>query len=107
MTGIKIKKGDLVLVKAGKEKGKTGKVASVDPSSRTVVVEGLNIYKKNAKPSKRYPQGGIIDLAKPIDLSNLVVICSSCKKPTRVAIKRVKGSFSRVCKKCKEVLNVS
>lgn len=107
MIKIKIKKGDLVLVKTGKEKGKTGKVVSADLKAGNAIVEGLNIYKKNAKPSKKYPQGGIIDLAKPINLSNLMVICPSCKKATRATVKRVKGSSSRICKKCNEVLNVS
>lgn len=103
----KIKKGDTVLVISGKEKGKTGKVVSVDLRGNKVIVDGLNIYKKSAKPSNKYPQGGIIDLAKPIPVSNLMIICPGCNKASRIKTKREKGSISRICSKCGEVLNVA
>lgn len=105
MNKVKIKKNDYVLVIAGKERGKTGRVVEI--GKKGAIVEGLNIYKKHAKPSGKYPQGGIIDLAKPISISNLMVICQSCKKPTRVKIKRVSDGAIRICKKCNEVVNVS
>ncbi len=105
MTKINIKKGDTVLVICGKDKGKTGKVVSVDIKNKKAIVEGVNMYKKHAKPSKKYPQGGIIDLMTPIEISNLSLICPGCNKKTKVQIKKSKDSHSRICKKCNEVIN--
>lgn len=107
MNKVKIKKGDLVIVKSGKESGKTGKVVSLDVKSGTAVVEGLNKYKKHAKPSNKYPQGGIIDLLKPIKISNLQIICSECKKATRVKVSKSGKAYTRICKKCNGVTNAS
>lgn len=107
MNKIKIKKGDLVIVKSGKESGKTGKAVSLDVKGGTAIVEGLNKYKKHAKPSSKYPQGGIIDLLKPLKISNLQIICSECKKATRVKINKSGKAYTRICKKCNGVINAS
>lgn len=107
MNKIKIKKGDLVIVNSGKESGKTGKVVSLSVMGGTAVVEGLNKYKKHAKPSNKYPQGGIIDLLKPMKISNLQIICSECKKATRVKISKSGKAHTRICKKCNGVINVT
>lgn len=99
-----LKTGDKVLVIAGKDRGKTGKVMHVLPQAKKAVVEGANVYKKNVKPSKKYPQGGIIDINSPLQISNLLLICPSCQKATRVAAMFEGKDKRRICKKCKEVV---
>ncbi|HSX05167.1 MAG TPA: 50S ribosomal protein L24, partial [Candidatus Saccharimonadales bacterium] len=73
MFKIKLKKGDTVQVLSGKYKGKTGKVLATHPADNKVTVEGINIVKKAVKPNKTYPQGGIIDITKPIWVSKVAV----------------------------------
>jgi large subunit ribosomal protein L24 len=98
---IDIKKGDTVVILAGKDRGKRGKVLRVVPKSGKVVVEGLNIVKKHEKPTKEAPQGGVIETPAPIDRSNVQVVCGGCRKPTRIGIKVADdGGRVRVCKKC-------
>jgi len=84
---IRIKKGDNVIVLSGKYKGKTGKVLSTSPKENTVVVEGINIIKKHQKPTKAYPQGGIIDITKPINVSKVGIYDSANKKAARIQYK--------------------
>ena len=96
---IRLKKGDTVQVLAGKYKGKTGKVLATHPSENKVTVEGINIVKKHQKPNKAYPQGGIIDITKPIWVSKVAVVDPTSKKPTRIGIKVDKdGNKTRVYK---------
>lgn len=84
---IRLKKDDNVMVLAGKNKGKTGKVTATHPKTNKVTVEGINIVKKHLKPNKQYPQGGIIDVTKPIDVSKVGIVDPSSKKPTRIGYK--------------------
>jgi large subunit ribosomal protein L24 len=112
-TKLKIKKGDLVQILSGKDRGKQGRVIEARPGERRVIVENLNIVKRHTRPrpikdSSRMggPQiqpGGIIEKAAPIDVSNVMVVCPTCKLPTRVGIafKDVKGEQVkvRVCKR--------
>ncbi len=94
---IRLKKDDVVMVRAGKYKGKTGKVVATHPNLNKVTVEGINIVKKHMKPNKQYPQGGIIDITKPIDVSKVGVVDPSTKKAARVAYKLDKdGKKTRV-----------
>jgi len=96
---IKLKKGDTVQVLSGKYKGKTGKVVAVHPSDNKVTVEGINIVKKAMKPNKAYPQGGIIDITKPIWVSKVAIIEPTTKKPSRIGMKLDdKGAKTRVFK---------
>ncbi len=81
---IRLKKGDTVVVTTGKYKGQTGKVVATHPSENKVTVEGINIVKKHVKPTRSNPQGGIIELTKPIWVSKVAVVDPSTKKPTRV-----------------------
>jgi len=104
---MKIKKGDTVLVLAGKDNAKTGKVVTIDPENNSAIVDGINIYKKHVKPNKKYPQGGIIDKSVPIKISNLMVICPNCKKATRTATKNTGREKRRICLKCKEVVDAT
>lgn len=97
---IKIKKGDTVQVLSGKYKGKTGKVVATHPSENKVTVEGINIVKKHVKPNRVNPQGGILDITKPIWVSKVAVIDPTTKKPSRIGITvDDKGVKTRVYKK--------
>ncbi len=82
---IRLKKGDTVAVLSGKEKGKTGVITAVHPTENKVTVEGVNIVKKHVKPSSKYPQGGIIEITKPIFVSKVGIVDPSTKKPARIA----------------------
>lgn len=84
---IRLKKGDDVVVLAGKYKGQTGKITAVHPSENKVTVEGINVFKKHQKPSKAHPQGGIIDITKPIWVSKVAIVEPGSKKPSRIAYK--------------------
>jgi len=97
---IRLKKGDTVMVRTGKYKGKTGKVTATHPAENKVTVEGINIVKKHVKPNKAYPQGAIVEITKPIWTSKVAVIDPTSKKPTRIGYKVDKeGNKTRVFKK--------
>jgi large subunit ribosomal protein L24 len=101
MSGLHIRKGDTVQVLSGKDSGRRGRVLKVDPENGRVVVEGINRAKKHMRPSQANPQGGVVDWELPVDVSNVMLVCSGCEVPTRVTRKRTGGkSFVRVCKKC-------
>ena len=97
---MNVKKNDTVLVLSGKDKGKKGKVLSVDPESRKVIVEGVNVASRHQKPRKQGEEGGIIKKETPIYASKVMTVCSKCDKATRVAHKIVDGKKVRVCKHC-------
>lgn len=97
---MKIKKNDNVMVIVGKDRGKSGIVESVFPAFKKAVVKGIHIMKKHVKPSKKNPQGGIIDMNMKLDISNLMLICPNCGKLTRIGYKIEKAGKIRVCKKC-------
>ena len=84
---IRLKKGDTVVVLSGKHKGKTGKITATHPSENKVTVEGVNIVKKHQKPNREYPQGGIIELTKPIWVSKVAIVEPTSKKPSRIGYK--------------------
>jgi len=84
---IRLKKGDTVVVRQGKDKGKTGTVTAVHPRENKVTVEGINIVKKHQKPNREYPQGGIIELTKPIFVAKVGIVDPETKKPTRIGYK--------------------
>ncbi|MGF7229323.1 MAG: 50S ribosomal protein L24 [Candidatus Saccharibacteria bacterium] len=81
---IRLKKGDTVIVTAGKYKGQTGKVVATHPRENKVTVEGINIIKKAVKPNKAYPQGGIIEMTKPMDVSKVAIQDPTTKKASRI-----------------------
>lgn len=97
---MKIKKGDKVKVITGKDRGAEGTVLSTKPQAQRVTVEKVNIIKKAMRPTQANPEGGIASMEAPIHVSNVQLICPSCKQPTRVSIKREDGKKIRVCKKC-------
>lgn len=102
MSKLHIKKGDNVMVLAGKDKGKTGTVTQVLVDKQRAVVEGVNIIKKSQKPSAQNPQGGIVEVEAPIHISNLNVVDPKTGKATRVGRKVVDGKIVRYAKKSGE-----
>lgn len=96
---IRLKKGDTVVVLSGKYKGKTGKIVTTHPSENKVTVEGINIVKKHVKPNRANPQGGIIEITKPMWVSKVAIVDPSTKKPSRIGYKvDAKGEKTRVFK---------
>lgn len=93
-----VKKGDTVQVMSGKDKGKQGVILKAMPSKNRVVVEGINVIKKHAKPSQANPQGGILEIEAPIHVSNVMPVDPKTGKPTRVGFKVVDGKKVRVAK---------
>ncbi len=103
--GLGIKKNDNVIVLAGDEKGKKGRVLSLNSDKNRILVEGINMIKKHLKPSKKQQQGGIIDKEALFSTSNVMLICPKCDKPTRLGSTLLEnGKKIRVCKKCGEVI---
>lgn len=99
MTKIRLKKGDTVMVRAGKYKGRTGKVLVVHPKLNKVTVEGINIVKRHLKPTRANPRGGIVELNKPVWVSKVGIHDSVKKKPSRVGFKVDKdGKKARIMK---------
>lgn len=97
---IRIKKGDLVIVRSGRDKGRTGKVVMTHPSENKVTVEGINIVKKHLKPNREHPSGGIVDQEKPLWVSKVAIVDPESKKPSRIGYKLGKdGAKVRVYKK--------
>jgi large subunit ribosomal protein L24 len=100
-----IKKNDKVMVIAGKEKGKTGKVLRIFPKKDRAVVEKVNFIKRHMRPGAHSRQGGIVEKENPINISNLMVVCGKCTDPTRVGRRVLEdGSRVRYCKKCDEII---
>lgn len=97
---MNIKKGDNVLVIAGKEKGKVGKVLQTSPKTGKVTVENINMVTKHKKPKSQQDKGGIIKKVAPMEASNVMVVCPNCGKATRISHKEVDGKKVRICKKC-------
>ena len=101
MPGLNVKKGDRVKVIAGKDKGKEGEIIRALPKKGRVVVEKVNVVKKAMRPTQANPQGGISSIEAPINASNVMLVCPSCKAATRVGHRfDEEGKKHRVCKKC-------
>lgn len=104
---LHVKTGDRVIVTAGKDKGKTGNVKKAIPSEAKVIVEGVNMVTKAQKANPMLGiQGGLNKIEAPLDSSNVMVVCPSCEKPTRVGHEVKDGKKVRICKKCGETLDV-
>jgi large subunit ribosomal protein L24 len=107
---MNIKKGDTVLITTGKDKGKEGTVSRALPQVSKIIVEGRNVVKKHVRPQGQTRQGGIIEKAMPLHVSNVMLKCTECQQPTRVAHdRRPMGADQklrpvRVCKKCNKVI---
>ena len=102
----RLRKDDTVMVIAGRERGKTGKVLRVLGEKNRVLIEHVNMVKRHQKPRSAQQQGGIIEKEAPIHLSNVVPICGRCNKPTRVGHRQLEGGRTmRVCRRCNEILD--
>lgn len=103
---MKLKKGDNVQITLGKDRGKSGAIDQVLMAKGKVVISGLNLYKRHVKKQGQI-DGGIIELPKPVNISNVALVCPSCKKVTRVGYKLDNKEKLRICKKCgKEIIYV-
>ena len=97
---IRLKKGDTVVVRSGKHKGKTGKVTATHPRENKVTVDGINVVKKHVKPNQQYPQGAIVDVTRPIWVSKVSIVEPTSRKASRIGYQVGKdGKKTRVFKK--------
>lgn len=102
----RVKKNDTVMVIAGKERGKTGKVLRVLPEENRAVVERINVVKRHMKPRGPQSPGGIVEKEAPLHLSNLMPMCDRCTAPVRIGTRVLQdGSKARVCRRCNELLD--
>jgi large subunit ribosomal protein L24 len=103
---VKIRKGDTVIVIAGKDSGKKGKVRRAFPDEDRVIVEGLNMIKRHARARRATRQAGIIELEAPIHVSNVMLVCDKCGNPTRISFQFLEdGKKVRICTSCREVID--
>jgi len=103
---MNIRKNDTVLVIAGKDKGKKGKVRLAYPTKEQLVVDGINFIKKHVRAKKQVRQAGIIEREAPIHVSNVMLLCSKCNRPTRIGFHFLEdGRKVRVCRSCHEVID--
>lgn len=101
----KLKKGDTVEVITGVEKGKRGSIIKVLPLKGRVVIEGVKLVKRHMRPSRKIPQGGIIEKPAPVDISDVMLVCPHCNKRTRPRMVNVRDSKARACRKCGELID--
>ncbi|MCH7951660.1 50S ribosomal protein L24 [Patescibacteria group bacterium] len=105
---MKLKIGDTILVTAGKDGGKTGKITKTFPRLNKVLVEGINVYKKHVKAQGQGKPGGIIEFERPLPTGNIAIMCSTCKQQTRIGFRSDKsGVKTRICRKCEATIGKS
>jgi large subunit ribosomal protein L24 len=104
MFKMRIKKGDMVIVLSGKDKGKKGKVLEALPAEEKVLVERVNVAKKHQRPTRDF-QGGIIEKPLALFASKVMLVCPRCNEPSRVKRKEVEGKTARACVRCGEVVD--
>ena len=97
---MKIRKNDTIKIIAGKDKNKTGKVIKVISDKEKALIEGLNLYKKHIRPKKEGEKGQTILIPKPINISNIMVVCRSCGKAVKIGYSVEHAVKTRICKKC-------
>jgi large subunit ribosomal protein L24 len=97
---MKVKKGDTIKMLTGKDRGKTGKVLHSFPAIEKVMVEGLNILKKHARPKREGEKGQRLEIPRKVSVSNVEVVCPKCARGTRVSYRIENGRKFRICKKC-------
>ena len=101
-----MKRGDMVAVIAGRERGKRGKVLRLLPTEGRLIVEKLNMIKRHQRPTQKLRQGGIIEREGPLAISNVLIVCARCDKPSRTGIKLLAdGRKIRTCKRCGESID--
>lgn len=103
---MKLKKGDKVLVIAGKDKGRRGKIERIFPKEGKVLISGINLYKRHLKRRDEKHPGGIVEIPRPLFISKVALVCPKCDQPTRIGYKIVNKEKLRICKKCKEEIDL-
>lgn len=103
---LHVRKNDMVMIIAGKEKGKSGRVSRVFPEKGRVMVENLNVIKRHTRPTRANAEGGILEKEAPLSASNVMLVCGACSQPTRTGVRTLDdGSKARFCKKCNEIVD--
>jgi large subunit ribosomal protein L24 len=103
---VRVRRGDMVAVLAGKERGKRGRVLRVQPERGRILVEHVNMIKKHQRPTQKLRQGGIIEREGFVHLSNVMVVCGKCDRPSRTGMKVLTdGRRVRVCRRCGETID--
>lgn len=102
---MKLKKGDQVVITIGKDKRNKGKVDRVFPEKDSVLVAGMNLYKRHVRRKDEKNPGGVVDVARPLSVAKVRLICPKCKLPTRVGFDGSGDAKHRICKKCKKVID--
>lgn len=97
---MKLKKGDEIIVTVGKDKGHKGKIEKVFPKDHTILVPGVNVYKRHTKKKDEQHPGGIISTPHALSESKVMLVCPSCGKMTRIGYKNLKDGKIRICRKC-------
>ena len=97
---MRIKKGDRAQIMKGKDRGKAGSVAHVNPTDGKVLIDGLNLAKKHVRPRKEGEKGQVIEIARPIAVANVKVVCPRCGKPSRIGFRMEGERKVRFCKSC-------
>lgn len=115
---MKVKKGDQIIVTVGKDRGRKGKIEKIFPKLNRVLVPGVNVYKRHLKSRSEKKPGGIVDIVKPLPVSNVALVCPKCAQPTRVGYRKDQKSLSkkatgqknrtvnkyRICRKCQSII---
>jgi large subunit ribosomal protein L24 len=103
---MKVRKNDTVLVIAGKDRGKRGRVRFAYPKKNQVLVEGVNLIKRHMRAVRQVRQAGIIEREAPLHISNVMLFCSKCNHPTRIGVRFLEGARKvRICRVCGEVID--
>lgn len=97
---MKLKIGDQVLITAGKDKGRKGKISKISPKDGTVLVPGINMFKRHIKRKDEKNPGGIVDIARPLPTGKVALFCPKCSRATRIGYSILKDEKVRVCRKC-------
>lgn len=101
---MKLKKGDEIVITAGKDRGKRGKIETVFVKKGRILVPGLNIFKRHLKRQDEKNPGGILDIPRSLPIGNVAFVCPKCHKPTRLGVDRGTNKKERICKKCKQLV---
>jgi len=101
---MKIKKGDNILIIAGKDKGKTGKVIKALPKEAKILIEGMNLRKKHVRPKRQGEKGQVVQVPAFLNVSNVKMVCPKCGKAVRIGYKIEKDIKQRICKKCRQAI---
>jgi large subunit ribosomal protein L24 len=103
-SSIYIKKGDAIIVRVGKSRGKRGTVARVLPSRGMLVVSGVNVYKKHIRPKRQGEKGQLVELPRPLRIANVALFCARCNRGVRVGSRIDSGKKTRFCRLCSQAI---